>query len=160
MGDVTVQISRHRITFTPDGGEPLLLLDVGDCVDNMPELPLAPKTQTHELIAHTWVKHYSRGNAEPVLLFDVYRRFMSYREAQAEPLRLWRKLAAAADGTLRFQTAFAGAKSSPAIDWNFRATLSSYRPAVLTQDASPFECAHGAHIEYEFMVTDPQDANA
>ena len=158
MGDVTVQISQHRITFTPDGGEPIVLLDVGDFVNALPELPLAPKTQTHELIARKYVRHYSRGNAEPVLLFDVYHKFMSRREAQAEVLRMWRRLATAADGTLRYQTAFAGAKSCPAIDWNFRATMSSYRYAVLTHEASPFELPDGAHIEYEFMVTDPQDA--
>lgn len=158
MGDVNVQISQHRITFTPDGGEPLVLLDVGDFVNTPPELPLAPKVQTHEVIARPYVTHYPRGNAEPTLLFDVYRKFMSRREAQAGVMRLWRALAGAAGGVLRFQTAFAGAKSCPAIDWNFRATLSSYRPAVLTHSASPFELPDGAHIEYEFMVTDPQDA--
>lgn len=158
MSDLTVQISQCRIAFSPDGGEELLLLDVGDMADAAPELPLEPQASTHELIARDYVAHAARGNAEPRLTFDVYRRCMSRQQAQAEPLRLWRKLAAAPSGSLRFQTAFAGAKTLPAIDWIFRATLASYSPRLLTESASPFAHANGVHLAFEFLVTDPKDA--
>ncbi len=158
MSDVKVQISTHRIIFTPEGGDDVVLVDVGDCVNAPPELVLEPKAQAHELIGRDYVEHYCRGNAEPQLVFDVYRKYMSRREAQAAPLRLWRALACGAHGALRFQTGFAGAVSGPAIDWVFKATLSSYRPEALTLETSPFEEAIGVHAEYEFIVTEPEDA--
>ncbi len=160
MGDVNVQVSQFRITFTPTGGEPVLLLDVGDCVDAQPDLPLEPQVQTHELIARDFVAHHSRGNAEPRLAFDSYRRCMSQREAQRLPLLLWRKLCGAADGTLRLQTAFAFERTAPGIDWTFKATLARFHALPLSLSTAPFESSASAHIELEFVVTDPQDTAA
>ena len=158
MGDVSVKISRSRVTFTPDEGEELLLLDVGDETDELAGLSGAAQVETTELIARQWAQHRSTGNATATLSFDVHRQACSPAAAAAYGLRMWRYLTTHPHGTLRFETAFLHSKSCPMIDWEMRATCTSVTPEEVDVDSSPFDTAASCHLIYEFAVSLP-DSN-
>ena len=158
MSDVTITGSRHRITFTPEDGEEMLLLDVGDSMDAAVSLTGGPQVSTNELIDRRWIHHVATGNAQATLAFDVHRAAASPAAAQALGLRMWRYLTTHPNGTLRFQTAFLHSKSCPVIDWEMQATCNSVTHAEVDIDSSPFDTAASCHLAYDFTVSLP-DSN-
>lgn len=153
MNDVTVSSSRYRITFTPDEGEEMILLDVGDVANEEPALEGGPQVATHALIDSAWAHHKSTGNAEVTLTFDVHRAAPSPAAAQALGLRTWRLLTTQPNGVLRFQTAFLQSKSCPLIDWLMVASCRRVVHEEVDVDTSPFEHAASCHLTYEFNVS-------
>lgn len=156
MSDVNIKESRYRITYTPDGGEEVLLLDCEDEVNAEPMLEGGPQVATHALIDRAWAHHESTGAADVTLRFDVHRRAPSPAAAQALGLRMWRYLMTHPQGTLRLQTAFVHRKSGAMIDWKMRASVSSVSHEDLDIDTSPYPQAASCHLSYEFKVTLPE----
>lgn len=150
-------LSRHRLTYTPRGGTPIVLLEPGELCAGEPELRASLVTQKDEIIDAAWVSHHSRGNAELNLRADVYRRAATPAHAQAAALELWRHLITHPEGELLYETAFSGYCSDPLISWHFHATLNSADPQELTADTTPFEDACGYQMQYEFTLTDPKE---
>lgn len=150
--------SRHRLTFTPLGGTPVVLLEPGELCTAEPSMRSSLTTQRDELIRSAWLSHHSRGNAELTLTADVFRRAPSAAHAQAAGLELWRHLITHPEGELLIETAFEGYVSDPLISWHFHATLNSADPQELTADTTPFEDACGYQMQYEFTLSAPKEA--
>lgn len=153
MSDVTIRESRHRITYLPTDGEPMLLLDVGEAMDAAPALEGSPKTESTPLIGRAWAHHASQGNAEVTLKFDVHRTTYSPASAQAKGLEIWRALTTHPAGKIIFETAFIHNKSCPLIRWEMDATLISVNAEDLDLDTSAYEKAVDYHMSYEFQVS-------
>lgn len=155
--DVSVFISRHRITYTPEGGREILLLDVGDCVDAEPAFSGGPQMATTPLIARQWALHHSTGNAAVTLSLDCHLPAASMAAAQAMGLERWRLMTTQPNGTLRFQTAFPhGGKSCPLVDWTMRATVSTVSYTEENGATAPFDTAACCHLGYELAVSLPE----
>lgn len=157
MSDVTVKESRCRITYTPDGGEEILLLDAGEEVNEAPTFEGGPQVATTALIARRWMHHEAMGNAEISLSFDAHRTASSPAAAQALGLQMWRLLTTRPNGKLRFQTAFLHSKSCPLIDWEMQASCRRVQHDEVDIDTSPFDSAASCHLTYEFNVSLPEE---
>lgn len=157
---MTVYTSRHRITYTPEGQDPIILLQCGQDENAEPALTGGPGITQNDILQSAWAAHHSTGNARITLTLDAYIRAQTPAHAQAKGLNLWRHLTTHPEGTITYETAFLGETSRPLIKWQFRATLNQIDIAELNLETTPFadRPAAGVHASYTFTVSNPQES--
>lgn len=152
-----VYLSRHRITYTPAGGEAVELLTPLDMEDAEPRFEGGAEVQKDALLRAAWAAHHSRGNVSMRLLFDRYVADEQLARAVAARHELWRWLHEHPEGTLLYETAFVGQVTGPQVRWQMHATLNTVQAEDLTRESTPFESHVGYHAAFDFNVSNPID---
>lgn len=152
-----VFLSRHRITYTPEGGEAVELLAPLDLEDAEPRFEGSAEVQKDALLRSRWAAHHSRGNVSMRLLFDRYSEAACLERAVAARHELWRWLYGHPEGTLLYETAFMGQRSAPLVRWQMHATLNTVQAVDLNRESTPFESHVGYHVSFDFNVSEPID---
>lgn len=150
-----VFLSRHRITYTPVGGEAVELLAPLDMEDAEPGFEGGPEVQHDALLRAAWAAHHSRGNVSMRLVFDRYVEGSCLERAVAARHELWLWLHEHPEGTLLYETAFVGQVTGPLVRWQMHATLNSMRGEDLNRETTPFEGHVGYHVSFDFNVSNP-----
>lgn len=152
-----VFLSRHRITYTPVGGEAVELLAPLDMEDAEPRFEGGAEVQKDALLQSAWAAHHSRGNVSMRLLFDRYVGGSCLERAVAARHELWRWLHEHPEGTILYETAFVGQVSGPLVRWSMHATLNTVQADDLNRESTPFESHVGYHAAFDFNVSQPTE---
>lgn len=152
-----VYLSRHRITYTPVGGEAVELLTPLDMEDAEPRFEGGAEVQKDALLRAAWAAHHSRGNVSMRLLFDRYVADEQLARAVAARHELWRWLHEHPEGTILYETAFVGQVTGPLVRWQMHATLNTMDADDLNRETTPFESHVGYHAAFDFNVSNPID---
>lgn len=152
-----VFLSRHRITYTPVGGEAVELLAPLDMEDAEPRFEGSAEVQKDALLRAAWAAHHSRGNVSMRLVFDRYVEGSCLERAVAARHELWRWLHEHPEGTILYEAAFVGQVSGPLVRWQMHATLNSVQADDLNRESTPFESHVGYHVAFDFNVSQPED---
>ncbi len=150
-------LSRHRITYTPVGGEAVELLAPLDMCDAEARFEGGPEVQTDALLRSAWAAHHSRGNVSMRLLFDRYVAAGCLAQAVAARHELWRWLNEHPEGELVYESAFVGQVTGPLVRWRMRAALNSVQAEDLNRESTPFDDHAGYHVAVDFNVSGPED---
>jgi len=153
-----VFLSRHRIRYTPVGGEDAVeLLAPLDMEDAEPRFEGSAEVQKDALLRAAWAAHHSRGNVSMRLLFDRYVEGSCLEQAVAARHELWRWLHEHPEGVILYETAFVGQVTGPLVRWSMHATLNTVQADDLTRESTPFESHVGYHAAFDFNVSQPED---
>lgn len=153
-----VFLSRHRITYTPQGAdEGVELLAPLDMEDAEPRFEGSAEVQKDALLRAAWAAHHSRGNVSMRLLFDRYVPGESLAQAVAARHELWRWLHEHPEGEILYETAFVGQVTGPLVRWRMHATLNALDAEDLNRESTPFESHVGYHAAFDFNVSEPVD---
>lgn len=155
---VSTFYSRHRITFTPAGGEAVVLLDLDQECEAEPMLTGQHPIDTAPLLGGVWANQRPAGGVTAHLDFDRYAEAATVWEAQAGGYDRWLYFLQNPAGKLRFETAFDN-DLHPHVDWTFDAACEEPSMEELNGDTSPFTHAAGRHERYAFVLTAPVDNN-
>ena len=66
-----------RITYDPDGGSPLVLLDYGDLMTFEPTLPQSHQVQVQPYLRSDWVDVWDRGGVQLGMEVNVLKQYAS-----------------------------------------------------------------------------------
>ena len=152
-----VFLSRHRITYTPLGGEAVELLAPLDMEDAEPRFEGGPEVQKDALLRAAWAAHHSKGNVSMRLVFDRYVEGSCLERSVAARHELWRWLHEHPEGVILYETAFVGQVTGPLVRWQMHATLNTMDADDLNRETTPFESHVGYHAAFDFNVSNPID---
>ncbi len=141
--------SRYRITYTPTGGTPLVLLDADDWCDGPLTFSVDLISQVEQPILAVWVTHQSRGNAQMPLQFTHYASAATRDAGQLAGIQRLRSLVERPQGELLFETAWAG--PHPQIRMRMNATLVHIEWKDLSSDNMPDNL--WIAMSYNFMIS-------
>lgn len=152
-----VFLSRHRITYTPLGGEAVELLAPLDMEDAEPRFEGSAEVQKDALLRAAWAAHHSRGNVSMRLVFDRYVEGSCLERSVAARHELWRWLHEHPEGVILYETAFVGQVTGPLVRWQMHATFNTLDAVDLNRETTPFESHVGYHAAFDFNVSNPID---